>query len=60
VFFIAILLVIPFLIEDQNVQFILQMVAGILGLFLFKFIDLKQLKETFQGKLAENEINGMN
>lgn len=60
VFFIAILLVIPFLMEDQNVQFILQIVAGILGLFLFKFIDLKQLKETFQGKLAENEINGMN
>lgn len=60
VFFIALLLAIPFLIENQNMQFILQLVAGIVGLFLFKFIDLKQLKETFQGKLAENEINGMN
>jgi O-antigen/teichoic acid export membrane protein len=58
-FFIATLLIIPFLIVDRNTQFILQLSSGILGLFIFKFIDVKQLKETLQAKQAENEINEM-
>lgn len=46
--FAAILLLIPSLISNKEHQLILQLVVGIVGMFLFKFIDFKSLKQSFR------------
>lgn len=49
--FVSLLLVVPFLVSDKDQQFIIHILVGISGMFLFKFIDLKSLKRTFRENL---------
>lgn len=49
--FVIILLFVPYLNATENFQMILQLTIGILGMFLFKFIDIKNLRQVFKEKL---------
>lgn len=46
--FILLMILIPFLIKEQNLLLVIQLIAGFIGMFLFKFIDIKGLKLVFK------------
>lgn len=48
VVFAALLYLVPILFGDKTLQLIVQLSVGFLGMFIFKFIDLKSLKQTFR------------
>lgn len=49
--FAALLFLGPLIIGDKTLLLIVQLSVGILGLFIFKFIDIKSLKQTFRENL---------
>lgn len=46
--FAALLFLIPLIFEDKTLQLVMQLIVGVIGMFLFKFIDLKSLRQTFR------------
>jgi O-antigen/teichoic acid export membrane protein len=45
--FILLMLLIPLIFEKENYVLTLQLTLGVIGMFIFKFIDIKGLKKSF-------------